>query len=479
MVKLVLSIASRTVIAAGMMLAFCLPTPLLAQKVSEKEKDAVKVLKGILTEKSKENAVNVLHSAAVNDSSAYAMNALGMAYMYGLGVTENSAQASHWLTLAGNNGYPEAFHNLGLMYKDAHAGAAQDFTKAYESFMAGTRLCSVMCDYDAGFMLYKGLGCQQSYKQAMEMFQKGSDQDHSPCLYMLGLCYRNGYGVEQDTARAAFYLNRAALLGYAKSWEELRREKPENYLHEQSSTIDTLADVPLSMPEINSSTNDTSLIAGRYQGILVMYDWSGKYILGEKPVILSINRVSGEFCGKMYVNNDTVDFKAEMTPDGYLVFKDGEVRLGERYINSHAVPYRLEYAKLDVWSNNMSGQLALYSLKLKEPERPMYLELYKEGQTGNAEDMAENGLNRITASPNPFDNSFTTKFELSEDVENVQARIFDKSGLMVEVINLGNMQKGKHRATMQPTINNGMYVLNLKAGKQTLRTIIVKRGGVQ
>ena len=57
-----------------------------AQTANSEISLAVKVLKNIETGKSKEWAVQTLTNAAVNGSSAYAMNYLGLVYMEGIGV---------------------------------------------------------------------------------------------------------------------------------------------------------------------------------------------------------------------------------------------------------------------------------------------------------------------------------------------------------------------------------------------------------
>ncbi len=85
--------------------------------------------------------------------------------MYGLGTPADTISSVKWLRAAGERGYPDAYHNMGLMYKDG-IGVKQNFEKAYNSFMAGVEKGSVMCYYDAGFLLYKGFGCQQDYVQA-------------------------------------------------------------------------------------------------------------------------------------------------------------------------------------------------------------------------------------------------------------------------------------------------------------------------
>ena len=71
-----------------------------AQTANSEISLAVKVLKNIETEKSKEWAVQTLTNAAVNGSSAYAMNCLGLVYMEGIGVDRDSAKAVDWMEKA-------------------------------------------------------------------------------------------------------------------------------------------------------------------------------------------------------------------------------------------------------------------------------------------------------------------------------------------------------------------------------------------
>lgn len=443
----------------------------------EEVRHAVRVLKDIDTDQTKQWAISLLRDAAERDTLAYAMNTLGLAYMAGAGVEKDSIQAVAWLERAAANGFSDAYHNLGMMYKDGSCGVRQDFDKAYSLFMKGAENGSTTCEYDAGFMLYKGLGCQQDYIKSVELFSKAAEADHSPSLYMLGLCYRNGYGVEQDTTRATALLKRASMLSFGPAMEELMRPEPENYLHEEFVASDDYGNVPSRMPDISPEVNDTSLIYGHHQGFIVMYDWSGRFILGEKPVSMDFYREeNGRVSGTMILGHDTIPFMASITADGRLHFSEGRLLMNERY-NRKKVNYRMDNATLDLWQDKIRGRLNLYSMKLKEPERPMYMELYT-GKDDNLETQADERFALISATPNPFDHEFDAVFELLEPSQ-PQVRIFDQSGRMVFSQNLAVLQAGKQSVKVSPAIRNGTYVLNIKAGRQVLRTIIVKKGGAQ
>ena len=435
---------------------------------------AVGVLKGIYQDYTKEKAVSILLNAAENDTVAYAMNALGLAYMEGIGTEQNAEKAISWLKKAGENGYCDAYHNLGVIYKLGKCGEKQNFTAAYNAFIKGAEAGSDACRYGAGFMLYKGLGCAQDYGKAMELFQTASDNGNVYATYMLGLCYRNGYGTAQDEEQGMELLNQAATLGYSAAIEEISRKNPENYLSGIIVSDSAFTDIPASMPEIKADVNDTTLLRGKYSGCVVMYDWSGRHVLGEKPVCMSVSRTGEEISGYLLLGTDSVPFKADITAEGSLKFKKSYVSLKERYTFNGKVQYRLDSADLDIWNDRIRGRLSLYSLSQREPERPMFMELYRGayGKTDN-DNTCANGY--IAIAPNPFDSQFDAIFELRENAT-ATARVFDKFGVLIWQQSLGTFEAGKHKVTLSPDIRPGYHVLNISAGKQVLRTIIVKKG---
>ena len=466
---------SKCCIAAFMMLVYVVGAFAGNTRVGNDEvMHAVGVLKGIYQDYTKEKAVSILLNAAENDTVAYAMNALGLAYMEGIGTEQNAEKAISWLKKAGENGYCDAYHNLGVIYKLGKCGEKQNFTAAYNAFIKGAEAGSDACRYGAGFMLYKGLGCAQDYGKAMELFQTASDNGNVYATYMLGLCYRNGYGTAQDEEQGMELLNQAATLGYSAAIEEMSRKNPENYLSGIIVSDSAFTDIPASMPEIKADVNDTTLLRGKYSGCVVMYDWSGRHVLGEKPVCMSVSRTGEEISGYLLLGTDSVPFKADITAEGSLKFKKSYVSLKERYTFNGKVQYRLDSADLDIWNDRIRGRLSLYSLSQREPERPMFMELYRGayGKTDNDNACADG---YIAIAPNPFDSQFDAIFELRENAT-ATARVFDKFGVLIWQQSLGTFEAGKHKVTLSPDIRPGYHVLNISAGKQVLRTIIVKKG---
>ncbi|MCI7688587.1 MAG: sel1 repeat family protein, partial [Prevotella sp.] len=456
---------SKCCIAAFMMLVYVVGAYADNTRAGNDEvMHAVGVLKGIYQDYTKEKAVSILLNAAENDTVAYAMNALGLAYMEGIGTEQNAEKAISWLKKAGENGYCDAYHNLGVIYKLGKCGEKQNFTAAYNAFIKGAEAGSDACRYGAGFMLYKGLGCAQDYGKAMELFQTASDNGNVYATYMLGLCYRNGYGTAQDEEQGMELLNQAATLGYSAAIEEMSRKNPENYLSGIIVSDSAFTDIPASMPEIKADVNDTTLLRGKYSGCVVMYDWSGRHVLGEKPVCMSVSRTGEEISGYLLLGTDSVPFKADITAEGSLKFKKSYVSLKERYTFNGKVQYRLDSADLDIWNDRIRGRLSLYSLSQREPERPMFMELYRGayGKTDN-DNTCANGY--IAIAPNPFDSQFDAIFELRENAT-ATARVFDKFGVLIWQQSLGTFEAGKHKVTLSPDIRPGYHVLNISAGKQ-------------
>lgn len=429
----------------------------------------VGVLKGIYFDYSKEEAVTILHEIAEQDSMPYAMNALGLIYIKGTGVKKNMKEGLHWLEEAGKHGMADAYHDIGAVYKEGRSGIKQDLVKAYVTFLEGARLGSRKCTYDAGYMLYKGLGCEQSYAKSMEMFEIAAQRGHSGAMYMLGLCYRNGYGTEQNEEKGLELLNKAAVRGFKTARDELTRSHPENFLHYTLASDDDSVTIPLSMPEICTGINDTSLLNGDYTGYLIVYDWSGKFILREKPIRMSVKRTGSEASGNIYVEDYDIPFRADVQDDGTLKFKDSYAKLKERYTKNGKVNYRLDYAKLDIWKDSVRGELSLFSQSHREPEKPMYIQLKKL----NSSNATTSDSNHISVSPNPFSSVIKVAIELETSC-NVTTRIFDKYGIVAYQQDMGHVEKGKQEFVMSPKLEKGYYILNITAGKHVLRTVIIK-----
>lgn len=327
------------------------------------------------TEKKRSWALRTLIDITAGDSVSYYLFYLGLAYLDGIGVASDVDKAVTLLEKAGLAGYDRAYNVLGNMYKQGGNGVRQDFRKAYRYYCTGAERGHNMCIYYKGLMQYKGLGCRQDYKEAAMTFQTSANDRDANSLYMLGLCSRNGYGLAKDSAAALFCLQRAARMHCPEASEELMRPHEETYMHDVYANAPRYSYIPDSLPDVRPSAVAVDLPAGDYRGFIVTYDWSGKYILDERPFAMTLNGVTGGgFSGTLTVGDESAKFCGTLS-GGRLVFTEGGLTMPDRYVRGGKQYYDLSDMALEAFGGKVRGRLSLMSRSRKEPGNPMYFEL--------------------------------------------------------------------------------------------------------
>ena len=450
------------------MAMFATVTPSYAQ-VSENEfQGAIEVIKGLSIDKTPEWAIGILKEVTDSAKLPQVNNTLGMAYLNGIGVAQDSITAIKYFEEAANKGYTNAYNNLGMIVKYAAYGK-QDFKKAVYYFEEGAKAGSLMCNYDAGYMYYKGLGCKQDYARAIEFFKKGIASSNPSCLYMLGLCYRNGYGIEANDTMANDCLKKASMANYQFAIEETLREDAE-ILPSMSISEDA---IPESMPAAQAFLDKSNDLTGLYKGLLVTYDWSGKQVVKEQKLNISFNKVQDCYYGKWIQDTDTIAFSAVIADDGTLKFNNTQMLMDDRYTEGEKVEYMFEDASLVLLNHSLSGSLRLYSTTQKEPQRPMYLSLNK--STSNIKYGDKNNCD-LSAYPLAGTNQLRVCFVLPEDVKDASIYLTTQSGMLAKSFTLGQLKAGDQRFTISTNLSNGVYLVVLKADKkQDQNLVILKR----
>lgn len=327
------------------------------------------------TEKKHSWALRTLSDITAGDSVSYYLFYLGLAYLDGIGVASDVDKAVTLLEKAGQAGYDRAYNVLGNMYKQGGNGVRQDFRKAYRYYCTGAERGHNMCIYYKGLMQYKGLGCRQDYKEAAMTFLTSANDRDANSLYMLGLCSRNGYGLAKDSAAALFCLQRAARMHCPEASEELMHPHEETYMHDVYATAPGYSYIPDSLPDVRPSAVAVDLPAGDYRGFIVTYDWSGKYILDERPFAMTLNGVTGGgFSGTLTVGDESAKFCGTLS-GGRLVFTEGGLTMPDRYVRGGKQYYDLGDMALEACGGKVRGRLSLKSRSRKEPGNPMYFEL--------------------------------------------------------------------------------------------------------
>ena len=327
------------------------------------------------TEKKHSWALRTLSDITAGDSVSYYLFYLGLAYLDGIGVASDVDKAVTLLEKAGQAGYDRAYNVLGNMYKQGGNGVRQDFRKAYRYYCTGAERGHNMCIYYKGLMQYKGLGCRQDYKEAAMTFLTSANDRDANSLYMLGLCSRNGYGLAKDSAAALFCLQRAARMHCPEASEELMRPHEETYMHDVYANAPRYSYIPDSLPDVRPSAVAVDLPAGDYRGFIVTYDWSGKYILDERPFAMTLNGVTGGgLSGTLTVGDESANFCGTLS-GGRLVFTEGGLTMPDRYVRGGKQYYDLGDMALEACGGKVRGRLSLKSRSRKEPGNPMYFEL--------------------------------------------------------------------------------------------------------
>ena len=442
-----------------MVYLLAMPYNAFAQLSDDVVSDAIDILKGKTIGKSIEWAIETLKNAEDEHHKAKAQNALGIVYLKGIGVSQDSALAITFFEEAGRLGNADSYYNLGKMMKDAPR-RSQNFERAVNYFEKGAELGNLACCYAAGYMYYKGLGCTQDYFRAVDYFKKDLKGNSPSCQFMLGLCYRNGFGVEMDTKKADDILQKAALNNYISAIEETIREKSEV----EDALLLTEKDeyIPESMPDVEPFMNTEGHLAGKYKGSLVTYDWSGNQIVKNENIEMSLSKSGNDYHGTWIQGSDTIPVTGKLTDDEKLSFTDTKISITDRYRNNSKINCIFDDATLALVGSSLTGSLRMFSFTDNEPLRPMYLAL---SRVTDKETDKDPYLCAIEAYPVPGTGQIKVRFVLPENVMGAAVSLTSQNGLFAKSYKLGSLNAGQQRLTISTNLNNGIYIVNVKADK--------------
>jgi len=431
-----------------------------------------------------------LYKKLALEDNPEAMNALGIMYSKGVGTPSNINMAIEWFEKSASLKYGPAFMNLGLLYKDG-LDISQDFQKAVHYFEKGTNTPFPSNHYYLGYMKYKGLGCKQSYQDAISLFRKAISFGNISSMYMLGLCFRNGYGIEANIDSAKFWIDKAANKGYKFAKEELEESEPEKTAKSKDWTIEEKGKKNSGKSQISKvkSINAQQNIDGYYVGHIIRYDWSGKYIVAKSQLSLKIykqnnNSIVGEWIEE---GKPSAVISAKFK-DSLFTFSNSHYEYAHHYSAKKAEEFEFTSATLQFNSDDgttyLTGNVQLYSNKLKEPEKPIYISLSRIVNSSKNEKLQANQLeafsttfkqtdNSFLVYPNPFNDAFQLDFYL-DNSQKVNIHIYSLDGQ--ELYHASQfLDKGKHLLDVTPKLPSGTYLLKLIEGKKSRSSLIVKK----
>ncbi len=188
-----------------------------------------------------EDAVRALELGA-QQNQPICLNALGVAYESGRGVTKNlqkmleyylkaaelglpvamynagvsllnlpgrEAEGVAWLEKAAEQKQEDAANRLGLIYANGEFGKTADAAKAEAYYREALRLGAPIAAYNLAYQFFS----QKKYPEAVRSLELGSEQGEPNCQNLLGVWYRDGTRLSKDPQKALELFRHAADAG--------------------------------------------------------------------------------------------------------------------------------------------------------------------------------------------------------------------------------------------------------------------------
>ena len=340
-------------------------------------------------------------------------------------------------------------------------------------------------------MKYKGLGCRQSYEEAAALFKRGVELSSRGSMYMLGLCYRNGYGITLNTDSARYWLVKAAELGSPLAKEELQEAEPENAMalqHAKAPSAYVLNEKKAGQGFERVKHNvEKNKIAGVYTGYIIRYDWSGTYIIGRDKLTLKLLRQGNIITGEWTEGENLSAGVQASLSDSALVFQNTVYKRVDHYSAKKETGFEFRNAHLKLAASGdsvfLAGNIQLYSQRLREPEKPVYVSLVrteqgekkKKASFEKASEIQSQQMasNEVKIYPNPFSSSFQAGFTLTQPAT-VQLLLYAMNGQEV-FRNTRQLPAGSHVLELKADVPAGTYIFKLVYGNTIKNSIIIKQ----
>ena len=165
------------------------------------------------------NAVKIFKKVAENKLPEGLLN-LGICYLYGLGIGQNTEEGFRAILEAAELGNPSAYAIAGSCYQLA-IGVTQNFEKAFSYYQKGAMKNNPRALNALGDCYYYGWGTEQDYKKALEAYQKAANQNDAEGQMNLGFCCENGIGRKADAEEAFQWYLKAAEKGNSDAESKL------------------------------------------------------------------------------------------------------------------------------------------------------------------------------------------------------------------------------------------------------------------
>lgn len=151
--------------------------------------------------------------AMASKGDADAQNKIGCCFRWGIaGFAQKHEEAVRWFKKAADQGLAKSQSNLGVCYLNG-TGVEQDSKTAVEWFSKAAEQGYAFAQIKLARCLIDGEGVETNHEKAVEWFNKAAEQGLSDAQLDLGYCYEQGLGVTKDVEKAAEYYKKAAQQG--------------------------------------------------------------------------------------------------------------------------------------------------------------------------------------------------------------------------------------------------------------------------
>ncbi|CAM1366600.1 conserved hypothetical protein [Tenacibaculum litopenaei] len=398
------------------------------------------------------------------------------------GSERDDEKAYKLLEKSAEQGNMIAAGDLGAMYKYGK-GCDLNLTKAKKWFKKAAEAGNQKAIYSLGYLSLKGLGnIQQDYQQAIHWFEKSN---YPMAKYWLGICYYHGYGVEKNIPKANQYL------GANFENQPSNTRSTENTINDSESKYQEIENNEDSnQPTENITEGD---VIGKWSGVLLKYDWSGKHIEQKVPIAINFKGETDEAFATYML---TI---GEQKVEGYFNIIENAIDFDDLSFNMphtsflETIPNKLSY---EIISGNLTkktvgntavliGNLDSFIKEFNEVGAPMKFVIEKKQQFTNTDDeisddileaLATQEENCIKLYPNPFVNDLIISYTL-ENPSTVEVRVTDIYGAKSSVVCQREDQlTGKHSYFFEGShLKKGTYVVSVTINNERKTRIIVKK----
>jgi len=317
------------------------------------------------------------------------------------------------------------------------------------------------------------------------------------------------------------YLGKAAKT-YSYADKELKKTQPETVAAKKIKNKEY--DAPQSFVKTKHTAKGGSL-AGEWTGYLSYYDWSGKTKLNEQEVKLTIKTSGDQLSGTWEQDGATFGISGFNNQYG-IVFNSGEYDCDDHYMGK--VRLKINTGTFETFTHGgktiLAGNISLFSITEKAPERPTYLVLSRKMKEKSATIPEEPvvakqepvtpatvvpevkpvpGIQPVTQKqpevvltaqpvqkpivirmqentiksrvwPVPFNNQISVEYNLNTTCE-VEIRLVSMSGKLMNALAKGQRQAGLQTQNFDVSVSPGAYVLQILSGDMSASHIIVKQ----